>query len=113
MDLERLTTSSSSTPNNNSGNGRSQPVEYMSQTRNASRNFWAIGIREVWWSLILAVVGWYGPKFCLPSEMTLQARDIPFQKTSAGDVILDFELNRPLVDPPTIPCTCTRFFYGL
>ena len=29
----------------------------------------------------------------------------PYQVTAAGDVILDFALNFPLIDPPTIPCT--------
>jgi membrane-associated phospholipid phosphatase len=54
-------------------------------------------------SLIVAVVGWHVPKYFLPSQDQLDSRVIPYQKTASGDVILDFELNNPLVDPPTIP----------
>jgi hypothetical protein len=39
----------------------------------------------------------------LPSEESIQAREIPYQTTKAGDVILAFDYNMPLVDPPTVP----------
>jgi diacylglycerol diphosphate phosphatase/phosphatidate phosphatase len=54
-------------------------------------------------SLIVAVVGFYVPKLFLPSQDQLDSRVIPYQQTASGDEILDFELNHPLVDPPTIP----------
>jgi hypothetical protein len=63
-------------------------------------------VRDFILSLIVLFTGVYIPKFFLPSQEELQARPIPFQKTAAGDVILDFELNKPMVDPPTIPCEC-------
>ena len=47
--------------------------------------------------------GWFGPKvFFLPSPQEIASRPAPYQTTAAGDVILDFELDNPLVEPQTI-----------
>jgi hypothetical protein len=37
---------------------------------------------------------------------SMRTENIPYQKTAAGDVILDFRLNHPLVHPATVPCEC-------
>jgi hypothetical protein len=57
-------------------------------------------------ALLLALTGWYFPRYLIANEEGIEHKIIPFQKTAAGDVILDFLLNNPLVDPPTIPCKC-------
>ena len=44
------------------------------------------------------------PFFASAEDEAWRSKDIPYQKTAAGDVILDFELNYPLVDPPTVTC---------
>lgn len=49
-------------------------------------------------------VSWYGVRYLIENETGIENRPVPFQKTAAGDIILDSELNRPLVDPPTVPC---------
>jgi len=54
-------------------------------------------------SLLAGMTGWYLPKYMLPSEEVIHAREIPYQTTRDGDVILAFDYNLPLVDPPTIP----------
>jgi hypothetical protein len=57
-------------------------------------------------ALLLALTGWYYPRYLIGSEDSIEDKTAPFQKTAAGDVILDFSLNEVLVDPPTIPCKC-------
>lgn len=42
------------------------------------------------------------PLFAAAEDESWRKRNIPYQKTAAGDVILDLRLNQPLVDPPTI-----------
>ena len=58
-------------------------------------------------SFSLGLIGWYYPRYLIEHEDGIQHREVPYQKTSAGDVILDFMLNDPLVYPPTISC---KFF---
>jgi hypothetical protein len=57
-------------------------------------------------ALLLALTGWYYPRYLIANEDGIEHKIVPFQKTAAGDVILDFLLNEPLIDPPTIPCKC-------
>jgi len=45
------------------------------------------------------------PIFASKEDEAWRSQNIPYQTTNAGDVILDLELNQPLVDPPTISCT--------
>lgn len=52
---------------------------------------------------LFALVAWNYPRHLIHSETTIATKTPPFQKTNSGDVILDFELHHPLVDPPTIP----------
>ncbi len=63
-------------------------------------------------SLLIFLVGWHLPKSFAPSSEMMQQRSIPLQTTSSGDVILDLQLNHPLVHPPTISCT-SRVFLSL
>jgi hypothetical protein len=64
-----------------------------------------------WWriqvatSLVVFWVGWRLPKAVMDRDESLLSRPPPYQVTAAGDVLLDFTLNQPLVDPPTISCT--------
>lgn len=44
------------------------------------------------------------PLFAAAENEAWRSTNIPYQKTAAGDVILDFRLNHPVVDPPTISC---------
>ena len=57
-------------------------------------------------ALLLSLAGWYYPRYLIGKEDDIEHKIVPFQKTAAGDVILDFLLNEPLVDPPTISCKC-------
>ena len=62
-------------------------------------------IRQASFTVLFVVVSWFVPRYMIATETTiLHKADIPYQETSAGDIILDEELNRPVVDPPTIPC---------
>lgn len=63
-----------------------------------------------WRSLLLeqvavwafALLAWNVPRYLISHDVSIRTKLPPFQVTAAGDVILDPELNRPLVDPPTI-----------
>ena len=55
-------------------------------------------------SFSFGLIGWYYPRYLIKHEEGIQHREVPYQKTSAGDLILDFMLNDPLVYPPTISC---------
>jgi len=56
-------------------------------------------------SLAFVLSAWYFPRYLIDSENGIENRPVPYQQTAAKDVLLDFELSQPLVDPPTIPCT--------
>jgi hypothetical protein len=60
---------------------------------------------------VFGLVGWYYPRYLIAQETTIASKPAPYQQTAAGDVILDFTLNEPVVDPPTIPCTYTVVYY--
>jgi hypothetical protein len=63
-------------------------------------------VRELAIGVLMFVTGWYGPRYILLPYLfaaSLDQNPPPFQTTKAGDVIVDFLLNQPLVDPPTIP----------
>jgi hypothetical protein len=62
-------------------------------------------IRQLVVSLAFSALGWYGPRYLIDHEEGIEKKQAPYQTTAAGDVILDFTLNQPLVDPPTISCT--------
>ena len=59
-------------------------------------------------ALALCLAGWYYPRYLNVTETTIATKVPPYQQTAAGDIILDFALNEPLVDPPTIPCKYKR-----
>lgn len=55
--------------------------------------------------LAVFLIGTYLPNFCF--RYLLEAivhKSPPFQLTSAGDVILDMQINEALVDPATVSC---------
>lgn len=45
---------------------------------------------------------WYFPRSILHAETSISSLQPPYQKTADGSVIVDFELNQPLVHPPTV-----------
>lgn len=49
-----------------------------------------------------ALFGWYFPRSLVDRETSILSLQPPYQTTAGGDVIVDFELNQPLVDPPTV-----------
>ena len=61
-------------------------------------------IRDLVFSLCFFLLGWWGPKFMLPSEDFLRQRPIPYQVLSNNDTVIDLALDNPLVNPPTVPC---------
>jgi hypothetical protein len=56
---------------------------------------------ELFWSALNFAVGWYGPRV-LMKRTDISADEPPYQKTARGDLILDFSLSHPLVDPATV-----------
>eukprot|EP00980_Cylindrotheca_fusiformis_P020763 scaffold7755_cov104-Cylindrotheca_fusiformis.AAC.8 len=54
-------------------------------------------------SCLFALIAWNYPRYLIDSESSIADKTPPYQQTQAGDVILDFRLNHPVVDPPTIP----------
>jgi len=87
---------SSSSPDNNSTDKKNFPK--------IAKMKWFHMIQETILCFGLFLLGWYGPKYCKPSEESVQSMPIPYQvMKSSGDVVLDFDLNHPLVDPPAIP----------
>mmetsp|Transcript_9134 Transcript_9134/g.13009 ORF Transcript_9134/g.13009 Transcript_9134/m.13009 type:complete len:449 (+) Transcript_9134:160-1506(+) len=61
-------------------------------------------LREMILCLGFGMVGWYGPKVFKPTPEQVQHIPVPYQvMPSNGDVVLDFDLNHPWVDPPAIP----------
>jgi hypothetical protein len=56
-------------------------------------------------AVLVFLSGWFVPRYMVAHETSLGAKEPPYQVTAAGDVLLDFALNYPLVEPPMIPCT--------
>ena len=50
--------------------------------------------------------------FAAAEDEAWRSENVPFQKTAAGDVILDFELNHKLVDPATVSGMYTHIYFG-
>ena len=48
------------------------------------------------------IFGWYFPRSIIHGETSLSKLPPPYQESDGNTVILDFELNQPLVDPPTV-----------
>jgi len=46
--------------------------------------------------------GWYFPRSLVHRETSILSLEPPYQMGGGGAVIVDFELNQPLVDPPTV-----------
>ena len=61
-------------------------------------------------SLSFVLAAWYIPRYLIANESGIENRPVPYQQTAAKDVILDFRLSEPLVDPPTIPCKLHRTY---
>jgi hypothetical protein len=62
----------------------------------------------VWSALFLVAGSSIVPLFAAVENESWRTQNIPYQKTAAGDIILDFQLNKPLVDPATVPCKYYR-----
>lgn len=60
--------------------------------------------RQLTLAVLLSLSGWYFPRNLISKENDIEFKPAPYQTTASGDVILDFTLNQPLVDPPTISC---------
>lgn len=52
--------------------------------------------------------GWYYPRYLIAHEQGILNRQVPYQTTAAGDVLLDLELNEPLVDSASISCKWSK-----
>jgi hypothetical protein len=82
-------------------NGQQQQQQQLQQQQ-PQLYWWRIQVAT---SLVVFWVGWRLPKAVMDRDESLLSRPPPYQVTAAGDVLLDFTLNQPLVDPPTISCT--------
>lgn len=59
-------------------------------------------IRSTALCLLLGLLGWFYCHHLIDNESTIQLKEAPFQQLKSGEIILDFSLNHPLIDPPTI-----------
>jgi hypothetical protein len=78
---------------------------YNSNGQQQQQLYWWWQRLQVATSLVVFWVGWRVPKAIMDRDDRLLSRPPPYQVTAAGDVVLDFALDEPLVDPPTISCT--------
>jgi len=67
------------------------------------RKYWSdpYMVAELVSCTVLGVLGHFAPEKIF--QMNLHERQIPYQMTENGDVILDQYINRPLVENPTVP----------
>jgi hypothetical protein len=49
-----------------------------------------------------ALFGWYFPRFLMHRETSIFNKQPPYQISGEDTIIVDFELNHPLVEPPTV-----------
>lgn len=61
-------------------------------------------IRSMGLSLCFGLICWHYPRYLILSNQTIVLKTPPYQKTSAGDIIVDFTLNEKVSDPPIISC---------
>lgn len=61
-------------------------------------------------SLVVYWVFIYGTKTFVPSHDDVYEREHPYQTTSSGDTILNFEWNHPLVHPASVPSKLSRCY---
>jgi hypothetical protein len=61
-------------------------------------------VLQALWSVGFGLWGWYYPRYLIAHEEGILKRRAPYQRTAAGDAILNLELNEPLVDSPSITC---------
>jgi membrane-associated phospholipid phosphatase len=79
-----------------------------SSSTESSSPSWDIGtssrplVQQALCSILFGLFGWNFPRYLISIETTIQHNVPPFQKTQAGDVILDFLLNQNLTYPPTV-----------
>jgi hypothetical protein len=77
----------------------------ISSSNNSSENLSCFVYGHIAWSVLFLVAGSsIVPLFAAVEDESWRTYNIPLQKTAAGDIILDFQLDKPLVDPPTVPC---------
>lgn len=96
---ESVATTAASSPSSPTGNGDVTAVLVDPPPSNYN------ALRDLFISFGFFMLGWWGPKFILPSEEYLQDRKIPYQiLNSTNELVLDLSLDNPLVRPPTVPC---------
>jgi hypothetical protein len=62
-------------------------------------------IRSTCLWLCFGLVSWHYPRYLILTDQYIITKTPPYQKTAAGDVIIDFTLNEKVSDPPIINCT--------
>ena len=90
--------------NNNNGAVAAQTVAEWKEER-------VVAVQQAITAVVIFMAGWWIPRVLIAHETGIAHKVPPYQVTAAGDVILDFALNFPLVDPPTIPCAYLRFCF--
>ncbi len=61
-------------------------------------------IRSTCFWVMFGLWAWYYPRYLIARDTSIASKTPPYQRTAAGDVILDFTLNEKVSDPPIIPC---------
>lgn len=63
----------------------------------------SVMIRSTFLWLSFGFFAWQYPRYLISTDKYILKKTPPYQKTFAGDVILDFSLNEKVSDPPIIP----------
>jgi hypothetical protein len=77
------------------------------KNKGSTQQYRAMLVGAFFW-ISFALFGWYFPRLLISMETTMKEKPPPYQETAAGDVILDFELNQPLVRPATVDSKSCR-----
>lgn len=90
---------------------RQASVEISSSSASSSSPYCVS--RELLASFGMFFMGWYGPKYVFVPVLLggITQRPIPFQLTSTGDVILDFNLSYPFVPSDKVIISCKYRLY--
>jgi hypothetical protein len=66
-------------------------------------------VRQFVVTLLATLASWNLPRYLIAHETFIATKPVPYQVVGSDNlVVLNPELHQPLVDPPTIPCTCAQ-----
>jgi membrane-associated phospholipid phosphatase len=111
--LRSLSRSSSRSPSSYDGRGytNSNGSSFDESNGGASANhqeYYQLA-QQALYVVIFVLLSWHVPRYLTAIESTIAMKLPPFQVLNDGQVLLNQELNHPLVDPATIPSSLLMF----